>query len=51
MTKQQGRYLIGVLSLYFAYCVHPSGEGVLLVMFAFIGALSFALGIIQGFER
>ncbi len=52
MTKQQGWYLIGVLSLWFAYRVHPplNGEIAVLCVFAGIGSISFALGIKAGFE-
>jgi hypothetical protein len=53
MTKQQGWYLIGVLSLYFAYCVHPllHGDVVLLWVFTIIGAVSFASGLMEVFKR
>jgi hypothetical protein len=52
MTEQQGWYLIEVLSLWFAYCVHPllNGETAILCVFAGIGSIAFVLGIKAGFE-
>ncbi len=50
-TKQQGWYLIGVLSLYFAYCIHPAGEQVLVFVFALMASLAFGLGVMDIFDR